>query len=245
MRSSDSVSFWIYQIITDDKREEKINSFKKYDIEKAKKYINYDHKLFLIQIDCKKRKIKSNESVEYDDTGNILYHSKNNDNEWDNIIPDSIGETFHQKLCVNQEKFTNSKVRRSKSQLPDFRVWKYYTTDIVGYICFFNKTNISKTSNILSIWSYDILTDSAKKDLIEYIEKNKINMNKTNFSELDHTVKWVEIDCINKKIKRKEIINYDPNNNILNHQKIENDDWSDISPYTSSEDIYKRFCVSQ
>jgi len=47
-KSADIISVWVYRNVTNDKRKERIEIVKKYDLEKSKKYQNFDHYLVLL-----------------------------------------------------------------------------------------------------------------------------------------------------------------------------------------------------
>lgn len=103
-KSSDIISVWIYTITRDQQREEMVEYFKKYDLEKCKKYQNFDHYISLYEIDCKNKQTKYKESKDYDDQENVLEHQINKDIEWKNIKPYTVSDGLYKNLCISQKK---------------------------------------------------------------------------------------------------------------------------------------------
>jgi hypothetical protein len=103
-KSSNIVSVWIYQIVTDDERKEKIDLVKEYYLEKSIKYQHLDHLVSLDEIDCKNKLVRQEELISYDDNGKVLDSFKYKNNEWISIPPDTILNTLYKKICVIQKK---------------------------------------------------------------------------------------------------------------------------------------------
>jgi hypothetical protein len=73
------------------------------DLELSEKFHNYDHSIMLSEIDCKNKKFRLKQMIDYDDKGdllkNIIY-----DTDSSNFIPGSLPDTLYQKICVTQKK---------------------------------------------------------------------------------------------------------------------------------------------
>jgi len=81
-----------------------VEYLKKYDLEKSKKYQNFDHSISLYEIDCKNKQKIYKESKDYDDQENVLDHQINKDIEWTSIKPYTISEGLYKNLCAPQKK---------------------------------------------------------------------------------------------------------------------------------------------
>lgn len=103
-KSSNMLSVWIYIIVTDNERKQRIEGLKISDLELSTKYQNFDHVIILNEIDCKNKQMRVREKVHYDNKGDVLYQNKKVEDEWRNILPDSIIETLYQKGCAAQRK---------------------------------------------------------------------------------------------------------------------------------------------
>ncbi|HUN55599.1 MAG TPA: surface-adhesin E family protein [Smithella sp.] len=99
-KSSGMISVWTYNIVTDEFREQKIETIKKYDMEKARKYEFYDHNDVLSEINCRKKLIRTKMYVDYEDNGGELFSYTYKSRDWKNITPGSLGEKLYQKLCA-------------------------------------------------------------------------------------------------------------------------------------------------
>jgi len=99
-KPSDITSVWIYKPIT---AAEKIESLRQYKQDESIKYKNYSYNISRMEINCKKKLNRVVESMSYDNKGNILEHGTF-DNEWENIIPQSMNEKLYQKNCLTEDK---------------------------------------------------------------------------------------------------------------------------------------------
>ncbi|MGV8059718.1 MAG: surface-adhesin E family protein [Smithellaceae bacterium] len=95
---------WTYKIVTDDTREKTIEKVKKYDLDKSIKYKDYHHDCLLWEIDCKQRLIRVKDYIEFDKNDIVLNRYRFNNNEWDSIVTNSMGDTLYNKVCVTQAK---------------------------------------------------------------------------------------------------------------------------------------------
>jgi hypothetical protein len=115
LKSSNIISVWVYEIITDIQRKEMIEIVKKESLEKSKKYQHYEYKMMLWKIDCKNRQGKREKTIYYDDKGKVLDHYTYSNSEWDSIPPESILEILYNKVCVTQNKQKNERDRHEKN----------------------------------------------------------------------------------------------------------------------------------
>ena len=52
----------------------------------------------LVEIDCIERKLKYNTIIWYDSKGNVIL-SKDEESDWRNVVPETIGEQLFKKVC--------------------------------------------------------------------------------------------------------------------------------------------------
>jgi hypothetical protein len=106
-KSSNIIKVWTYKIVTNDIRNKMIELRKKYNVEESKKYQHYDHYISLEIFDCKNKLRKRKDSVDYDDAGNVLDHSKYKNREWKNVVPESVMGKLYDKICLESDKLMN------------------------------------------------------------------------------------------------------------------------------------------
>jgi hypothetical protein len=143
----------------------------------------------------------------------------------------------------------NDQIRKGQSpisekKIPDSRVWELFEEDSYGGIWYYNKTNINKSSNILSVWVYKIVTDDEKTQIVRILEDENLEKSKK-YENYDHIVLLNEIDCNNKLVRIKEFKEYDDKGNILTHHINKNQNWSNIPSDSEAESLYKKFCITQ
>ncbi|GEM_PF-552702 len=123
---------------------------------------------------------------------------------------------------------------------PNPDIWEYF-----GENWYYNKTNITKSSNIVSVWTYYVVTDDDRK---EFIEKKKEDNNpdkSLKYQSYEHDVSLTEVDCKKKLVRTKEKIDYDDKGNILDRITDDNPKWESIIPGTVGEGLYRELCVTQ
>lgn len=122
---------------------------------------------------------------------------------------------------------------------PDSDVWQYSSD-----YWYYNKKNITKSSNIITAWVYHMGTDDERKSLIETFRKSDLETS-IRYQHFDHRILLIQFDCKNNLMNITEIIDYDGNGNVLNHKKIpENILLQNIEPNSVMEILYKRICFS-
>ena len=130
------------------------------------------------------------------------------------------------------------------SENPDPKEWEYYVTDSKGHVCYYNKTNINKSPNIITVWIYSTVSDSDRKDVIELgknLNRSDIEKKHQNY---DHDNILFEIDCKNKKFKVKETTEYDNKGAVINHYKLSFVPWLNIQPNDIKlEKLFNTLCI--
>ncbi|MGP8153738.1 MAG: surface-adhesin E family protein [Smithella sp.] len=121
----------------------------------------------------------------------------------------------------------------------DSKVWQHYSDN-----WYYNKTNLTKSSNIISVWTYKIITNDERKKITESIKKYDLKKAKK-YQNLDHLVVLWEIDCKNRLRRIKESIDYDNKEKVLDSVKNLNNEWARIMPNSVSETLYDKICVTQ
>ncbi len=247
-KSSDIISVWTYIIVTYDERKKKIDEERKKDLEKSIKYQNYDHYLGLWEIDSINKQRRLIELTDYDDKGNILDRDIYKDSEWNNIKPNSVFEKLYIKVGVTQneplakEPLVKEQLKKEPlitPGMPDSKVWEYFSDNI-----YYNKTNITKSSGIISVWTYNIVTDDFRKHKIEEIKKNNLEKS-IKYQHYDHNVVLWGIDCKERRVGQEKIIYYNDKRKVIDVIKSNNSEWERIVPGSIGENLYEKFCITR
>jgi hypothetical protein len=108
---------------------------------------------------------------------------------------------------------------------------------------YYDKTNVTKSSNIISVWTYSFVTDEERKE-IEKVTKKRDSDKSLKY--LLYTCESVlyEIDCKNRMKKIKKITYRDEDGNILDEYTKENSEWDSILPKSVFNKLYKKVCVT-
>jgi hypothetical protein len=124
------------------------------------------------------------------------------------------------------------------SKIPDSQIWEYISDTV-----YYNKTNIAKSSNIISVWIYQIVTDDGRKFRIEL--ERKINLeHSVKYQKYDHDVGLWEIDYRNRLYRNKDYMEYDDKGNVLYRAKQRNSKWERIELNTVWDKLYNKLCVT-
>jgi hypothetical protein len=250
-KSSDIVSVWTYTIVTDDIREKTIKIKKEEDSEKSVKYQNFDHIVMWSEIDCAYKVWRRDEIAFYDDKENILDQQKNIYSEWGDIIPDSLMDRLYNKVCVIQTDSSAKPVKPTGSAMDSSAIpvtppvktpgksWEYLSDNV-----YYNKRNITKSSNMISVWTYNIVTDDFREQKIEAIKKNDLEKSRK-YQYYDHNVVLSEMNCRKRLIRTKMYIDYDDNGEVLTSYTYKKCEWKDIIPGTPGEKLYQKLCMSR
>jgi hypothetical protein len=129
------------------------------------------------------------------------------------------------------------------SEQPDPKVWESLGINSFGSIFYYNKTNITKSSNIISVLSYTIESEENKRNMVKRW-KNFDLAKSVKYQHYDHTIFLDEFDCQNKLNRRKEYIWYDDKGNVLDQHTNENSNWKSIMPDTIMFKLYKKVCAA-
>ncbi|KUG23806.1 hypothetical protein ASZ90_006402 [hydrocarbon metagenome] len=125
------------------------------------------------------------------------------------------------------------------SAKPDSTVWEYYWKNL-----YYNKKNITRSSNIVSVWSYQIVSDAGKKEMIDNVKEFYNQAASLKYQNYDHNLYLDEIDCKKKLTRLKEIKHCDDKGNVLNSHKFSNNkEWKSIPRETILEVLYNKVCV--
>jgi hypothetical protein len=250
-KSSDIISVWTYTNVTDDIREKTIKIKKEEDLEKSVKYQNFDHIVMWSEIDCAYRVWRQDEIVFYDDKENVLDQQKNIHSEWGNIIHDSLMERLYNKVCVIQMDSSAIPVTPPGKAMdslitpvtlpvkPLSKSWEYLSDNV-----YYNKTNITKSSNIISVWTYNIVTDDFREQKIEAIKKNDLEKSRK-YQYYDHNVVLWEINCEKRLARTKRYVDYDDKGEVLYSYTYKKREWKDITPGSFGEKLYQKLCMTR
>ena len=132
---------------------------------------------------------------------------------------------------------------RVASRIPDSNVWEHFGKTKTGDN-YYNKTNITKSSNIVSVSTCKIVTDDCRKQTIEAVKKYDLEKS-IKYQNYDREVVLWNIDCKNKRSKVKEMIRYDDQGNVLDSSTFKNEEWENIPVLTGTDSLRKILCVAQ
>jgi hypothetical protein len=124
------------------------------------------------------------------------------------------------------------------SEQPDSQKWVFFADN-----CYYNK-NFTKSSNILSVWTYITVTDDFRKETIQDIKKDDFNKS-IRYKNYDYIVSLNEFDCTKKRFRMKEFMDCDYDGNILEHITTDNNNWENITPGSSFDKLYEKVCVTR
>lgn len=125
---------------------------------------------------------------------------------------------------------------------PDSKEWDLFGKDSVGGVYYYNKTNMTKSYNIISFRLYYIIPDDERKERIERMKKYDLKKS-VEYQNYDHDISVVEIDCKNRMTKVKEFTEYDNQGNVLEHNVNKDSKWKSILP-GNIEELYKINCLT-
>jgi hypothetical protein len=121
--------------------------------------------------------------------------------------------------------------------LPDEKVWKFFS-----YLWYYNKKSLTKSSNIISVWTYKIVTDDERKDMIDIIKKSDLEKS-IKYEHLDDYISLEKIDCKNRMKKTEASVDYDDEGHVLDQYTNKNSEWKNIPPESVMETLYNKVCV--
>ena len=125
------------------------------------------------------------------------------------------------------------------SAQPDSKAWESFDID-----WYYNKTNIDKSSDIISVWIYKNVTNENRKEKIEIIKKSDVDKS-VKYQKFDHYLSLWEIDTVNKQKRLKELKDYDDKGNVLDSNVYKDREWKDIKPNSVFDKLYIKLGVTQ
>jgi chemotaxis protein histidine kinase CheA len=125
------------------------------------------------------------------------------------------------------------------SAQPDSKVWESFDND-----WYYNKTNIDKSSYIISVWVYKSVTNDSRKEKIEIIKKSDLDKS-IKYQKFDHYLSLWEIDTKNKQKRLKELKDYDDKGNVLESNVYKDREWKDIKPNSIFDKLYIKLGLTQ
>ncbi len=93
-----------YKIVTDDHRKSTIEKLNKLHPDLSKNYENFDHNIRVDEIDCKNKRYRMKEIVDYDNQGQVLRVNPHDSQEWQSIPILTGLDKLRQKLCAAEIK---------------------------------------------------------------------------------------------------------------------------------------------
>jgi hypothetical protein len=125
------------------------------------------------------------------------------------------------------------------SAQPDGKVWESFDND-----WYYNKTNIDKSSDIISVWVYKYVTNENRKEKIEIIKKSDLDKS-IKYQKFDHYLSLWEIDTVNKQKRLKELKDYDDKGNVLDSNVYKDREWKEIKPNSVFDKLYIKLGLAQ
>jgi len=122
--------------------------------------------------------------------------------------------------------------------IPDSKEWK----SIIP-LHYYNKKTLTKSSNIVSVWTYRIITDEQRKKEIEIVKKDDLEKSIKYQNYEDQVTLW-KVDCKNRYYKMEKSIDYDHTGIVLESITVKNNEWNSIPPDTLIEGLYNKICVT-
>ena len=151
------------------------------------------------------------------------------------VLKVNTGEVLLFKTYEEKIKETGTS---GKEPNPD--IWEDF-----GENWYYNKANITKSSHIISVWTYYVVTDDDRKESIEKKKKDNDTNKSLRYQSYEHDVSLKEIDCNKKLVRTKEEVNYDDKGNILDRITNDNPKWENIIPGSVGEGLYRVLCFTQ
>lgn len=129
--------------------------------------------------------------------------------------------------------------KESHGKKPHSKGWVYFTDN-----WYYNKVTIqavSKSSDVISVWTYYTPADNERRRYSEVLAKKGIK----NSTKYDHTITKNEFDCKRRLIRLKEHMDFDDKGNMINFVRDKNGEWKSIATDSIMEILFKIVCVTQ
>lgn len=120
---------------------------------------------------------------------------------------------------------------------PDSKVWQSFSDN-----WYYNKTNITKSSNLVSIWTYKIVTDDYRKQVIETSKKYDLELARQ-YQAFDHFISLWEIDCKKKVVRIKNSVDYNDRWKIIYKHAYKDGEWQKIVSSAPMAKLYNKVCA--
>jgi hypothetical protein len=121
---------------------------------------------------------------------------------------------------------------------PDSKVWESFSDNM-----YYNKTNVTKSSQYVAVWTYNTVTDDYKKQTVEVSKKHDPELSER-YKNYDHFITLWGFDCEKKLFRIKERIDYDDRWKIINKYTYKNEERVNIAPGSPTEKLYNKVCVT-
>ena len=108
---------------------------------------------------------------------------------------------------------------------------------------YYDKTNVTKSSNIISVWTYSFVTDNERKEIEKVSKKRDSDESLKCLSYNYESALW-KLDCKNRMKKIEKIIYHNDKGNILDEYTKENSQWESISLKSVFNKLYNKVCVN-
>ena len=122
------------------------------------------------------------------------------------------------------------------SAQPDSKEWESFDK---GW--YYNKKNVTKSSNIITVWTYSIVTDDVRKKRIDSLNQQEESKKYRHF---DHFTLLNKFDCQKRMTKLEEVIDYDDNGKVLSRIINKDSQWGYIVPQSTTQTLYEKLCVT-
>ena len=97
-RTKETVQVWGKRVFSDTGREEFLRDRRENGFS-TKGWEKLGHFTSLYEIDCRKKIGRLLSVVIYDTDGKVVYADSFGKPKWDDILPDTVGDTLHKKVC--------------------------------------------------------------------------------------------------------------------------------------------------
>ncbi|MHB8138006.1 MAG: surface-adhesin E family protein [Smithellaceae bacterium] len=130
-----------------------------------------------------------------------------------------------------------------KAKIPDSSEWELLGKTRTGEV-YYKKAKIVDSSNLMLVTTYKIVADDHRKEMIEKMMKNDVNLAKK-YQNYEYNIRQDEIDCKNRMFRMIESIDYDNQGQVLIIRTAENKDWHKVPILTGVDKLCQKLCVAE
>jgi hypothetical protein len=145
--------------------------------------------------------------------------------------------------CNNQTPTKEqSSISKVTPKIPDSKVWESFYDD-----CYYNKTNIVKSDNSVTVWIYIVTTDGERKKIVDDLKKDGELEKSKKYENYDHHLSRIEMKCMEMMYQWKGIsIDYNHDGDVLDSYDFGDTDykWTIIVPDSFHDRLYRKICVT-